>query len=282
LKIVSWGLEILGDLIMIKLAMAGAAGRMGKMILGLAAEDSEISIAGALEQKDCPLMGQDIGVLIGKAPIGINLESDAIAAFKNADVMIDFSHFSALSANLEAAVKTKTASVIGTTGITPALFLEIEKASQKTGIVQSPNMSVGVNLLFKLAALAGAALDENYDLEIMEIHHRMKKDAPSGTALKLLEILAEARGRDVKKDVVYGREGETGAREKGKIGVSALRGGDVIGEHTISFLGDGERVELVHKASSREAFARGAILAAKFLAKKKQGLYHMGHVLGMN
>jgi 4-hydroxy-tetrahydrodipicolinate reductase len=142
-------------------------------------------------------------------------------------------------------------------------------------------MSVGVNFLFKIAALAGKVLDESYDLEIAEVHHRMKKDAPSGTALKLLEILLEARGRNMKKDVIYGREGETGAREKGKIGVFALRGGDVVGDHTVSFFGDGERIELTHKASSRKAFARGALLATKFLAKKKPGLYHMQQVLGM-
>jgi 4-hydroxy-tetrahydrodipicolinate reductase len=171
--------------------------------------------------------------------------------------------------------------VIGTTGIPVAMLRQIKIASRKIPIIQSPNMSIGVNLLFRLAGIAGKVLDESYDLEIMEIHHRMKKDAPSGTALKLLEILLEARGRDMKKDVVYGREGETGAREKGKIGVFALRGGDVVGDHTVSFLGDGERIELVHKASSREAFARGAILASKFLAKKKQGLYHMDQVLGM-
>ena len=134
----------------------------------------------------------------------------------------------------------------------------------------------------RLDALAGKVLDESYDLEMVEVHHRMKKDAPSGTAMKLLEILLEARGRDIKKDVIYGRRGETGAREKGKIGVLALRGGDVVGDHTVSFLGDGERIELVHKASSREAFARGALLAAKFLAKKKQGLYHMQEVLGIS
>jgi 4-hydroxy-tetrahydrodipicolinate reductase len=158
---------------------------------------------------------------------------------------------------------------------------KIALASKKIPIVQSPNMSVGVNLLFRLAAFAGKVLDESYDLEIMEIHHRMKKDAPSGTALKLAEILADARGRDPAKDLVYGREGDTGARQQGKIGVFAMRGGDVVGEHTVSFFGDGERVELVHKATSREALARGALLAAKFLAKKKAGLYHMGHVLGM-
>ena len=266
---------------MINLVMAGATGRMGKTLLQLASRDKAFKIVGGLEQRGHAALGQDIGPLIGRGLMGVKVTQDATAALKNADVLIDFSHFSALPGNLKAAVKTHTAYVIGTTGIPAGTLLQIKKASRKIPIVQSPNMSVGVNLLFRLAAIAGKALDESYDLEIMEIHHRMKKDAPSGTALKLLEILLEARGRDIKKDVIYGREGETGAREKGKIGVLALRGGDVVGDHTVSFFGDGERIELVHKASSREAFARGALLAAKFLAKKKQGLYHMQHVLGM-
>ncbi|MFA7254571.1 MAG: 4-hydroxy-tetrahydrodipicolinate reductase [Candidatus Omnitrophota bacterium] len=266
---------------MIRLVMAGASGRMGKTILQLASQDKAFKIVGGLEQRGHESLGQDLGPVIGGDLMGVKVTQDATAALKNADVLIDFSHFSALPENLKAAVKTHTAYVIGTTGIPAATLKQIQIASRKIPIVQSPNMSVGVNLLFRLAALAGKVLDESYDLEIMEVHHRMKKDAPSGTALKLLEILLEARGRDMKKDVVYGRAGETGAREKGKIGVLALRGGDVVGDHTVSFFGDGERIELVHKASSREAFARGALLAAKFLAKKKQGLYHMQHVLGM-
>ena len=266
---------------MIRLVMAGASGRMGKIILQLASQDKAFKIVGGLEERGHAALGQDLGPIIGRDLMGVKVTQDATAALKNADVLIDFSHFSALPENLKAAVKTHTAYVIGTTGIPAAMLRQIKNASRKIPIVQSPNMSVGVNLLFKLAALAGKVLDESYDLEIMEIHHRMKKDAPSGTAMKLLEILLEARGRDIKKDVVYGREGETGAREKGKIGVLALRGGDVVGDHTVSFFGDGERIELVHKASSREAFARGALLAAKFLAKKKQGLYHMQQVLGI-
>ena len=266
---------------MIKLVVAGAAGRMGKIILQLASRDKAFKIVGGLEQRGHAALGQDLGPLIGRDLMGVKVTQDATATLKNADVLIDFSHFSAIPENLDAAVRTRTACVIGITGIPEAILRKIKNASKRIPIVQSPNMSVGVNLLYTLAALAGKALDEDYDLEITEVHHRMKKDAPSGTALKLLEILLAARGRNMKKDVIYGRQGETGAREKGKIGVFALRGGDVIGDHTVSFLGDGEKVELVHKASSREAFARGALLASKFLAKKKQGLYHMQNVLGM-
>lgn len=267
---------------MIKLAVAGAAGRMGKIIFQLAAQDKSFKIVGGLEQRGHPALGTDIGVLIGDDLSGVTIQQDALSTLRNADVLIDFSHFSAFEENLKACVATKTALVVGTTSLTPAMVRKVKNASKKIPIIQSPNMSIGVNLLFKLAAVAGAILDESYDLEITEIHHRMKKDAPSGTALKLLEILAEARNKDVRKDVLYGRQGETGARKQGKIGVFALRGGDVVGEHTVSFLGDGERIELVHKASSREAFAKGALLAAKFLAKKRQGLYYMSNVLGMS
>ena len=266
---------------MIRLVMAGAAGRMGKTILQLASRDKAFKIVGGLEERGHAVLDQDLGLIIGHDLMGVKVTQDATATLKNADILIDFSHFTALPENLKAAVRTHTAYVIGTTGIPEDMLRQIKSASRKIPIVQSPNMSVGVNLLFKLAALAGKVLDESYDLEITEIHHRMKKDAPSGTAMKLLEILLEARGRDMKKDVIYGREGETGAREKGKIGVFALRGGDVVGDHTVSFYGDGERIELVHKASSREAFARGALLAAKFLAKRKPGLYHMRQVLGI-
>ncbi|MBU9888626.1 MAG: 4-hydroxy-tetrahydrodipicolinate reductase [Candidatus Omnitrophica bacterium] len=266
---------------MIKLAVTGVGGRMGRMVLQFAAQDPAFKVVGATEQRGHALLGQDLGAVFGRDPWGVKIQEDPVAAFKTADVMIDFSHFAALPGNLNAALKHRTACVIGTTGIPEVTLQRVRAASRKVPIVQSPNMSVGVNLLFKLAAVAGAVLDEDYDLEIMEIHHRMKKDAPSGTALKLLEVLTRARGRHPLRDVIYGRRGETGPREKGKIGVFALRGGDVVGEHTVSFFGDGERLELVHKASSREAFARGAILAAKFLAKKEQGLYHMQQVLGM-
>ncbi|HXV27881.1 MAG TPA: 4-hydroxy-tetrahydrodipicolinate reductase, partial [bacterium] len=177
--------------------------------------------------------------------------------------------------------KSRTSYVLGTTGLGSPILRSLHKASRKIAIVQSPNMSIGVNLLFKLAEITAKALGENYDVELSEIHHRLKKDAPSGTAMKLVEILAEARKKNPAKDVVYGRKGETGARPRGKIGVFALRGGDVIGDHLLSFLGDGERIELIHRATSRDAFAQGAIRAAKFVAIKRTGLYHMQQVLGI-
>ena len=266
---------------MIRLVVAGAAGRMGKMILTLAAQDKFFQITGGLEQAGSPAAGKDIGEVIGTAKLGAAISTKPVEALKNAQVLIDFTHPSAVAANLEAALKAKAAYVLGTTGLGDAALRSLNEASQSIAIVQSPNMSVGVNLLFRLAEIAGKSLDERYDIEIVEAHHRMKKDSPSGTAMKLLEILAEARGKDAKKTAVYGREGEVGARPKGEIGVLAMRGGDVVGDHTVSFLGDGERIELTHKASSREAFAQGALLAGKFVVRQKHGLYSMMQVLGI-
>lgn len=264
---------------MIRLAMVGAAGRMGRAILTAALKDPELKISGALERAGHPDLGKDLGGILASSDIRVS--SDLAAVLKQSDVLIDFTHPSATATHLKAAEQAKVGLVIGTTGLDGVMLQEIARTAQKISIVQSPNMSVGVNLLFKLCELAGKALDESYDIEIAEIHHRLKKDAPSGTAMKLLEILAQARGRSVSKDVVYGRQGEVGARSRGEIGVSAIRGGDVVGDHTVSFFGDAERIELVHKASSRDAFALGALKAAKFVASRKTGLYTMQHVLGL-
>lgn len=266
---------------MIRLVVAGAAGRMGRTLLTLAARDTAFKIVGGIESPAHPELGRDLGGLIHSEPLGVSLGHDPYPVLEEADVLIDFTHPSATEAHLAAALKTKTAYVLGTTGLSEKILSSLKTASQRIAIVQSPNMSIGVNLLFKLAELTGSTLDESYDIEIVEAHHRMKKDAPSGTALKLLEILAQARKKDIKKDAVYGRQGETGARPRGQIGVLAIRGGDVVGDHTVSFLGEGERIELTHRATSREAFAQGALLAAKFIAKRKSGLYNMAQVLGL-
>jgi 4-hydroxy-tetrahydrodipicolinate reductase len=266
---------------MIRLAVAGAAGRMGRAILGLALKDPAIKITGALEKSDASCLGQDAGLLAGPEPLGTILVKDVSLALEDADVLIDFTHPSALEDHLKHAVRGRVGLVVGTTGLGAAEMRLLKTAAKKIPIVQSPNMSVGVNLLFKLAETAGKALGEGYDIEIAEIHHRMKKDAPSGTALKLLEVVADARGKDPEKNTVFGRRGETGIRPKGQLGVLALRGGDVVGDHTVYFLGDGERIELSHRASSRQAFAQGAVLAAKFVAKSKPALYNMFQVLGI-
>ncbi len=171
--------------------------------------------------------------------------------------------------------------VIGTTGLSDGFIGKLKTASKKIPIVQAPNMSIGVNLLFQLASLVGSSLNENYDVEIVEEHHKHKKDAPSGTALELARVIAKARKIDFDSNVVYGRKGVTGERKKGSIGIHAVRGGDAVGNHQVSFMADGERIELIHKASSREAFASGALVAAKFVAKKKIGFYNMAQVLGL-
>ncbi len=266
---------------MIRLVVAGAAGRMGKAILRLAAEDKSFQIAGGLEHRENPAVGRDLGELIGTPYLRVAVSSDPEAALKKADVLIDFTHPSATRLHLQAALKTKTAYVLGTTGLEDAILKALRQAAKRIAIVQSPNMSIGVNLLFKLAEITAKALDESYDIELAEIHHRLKKDAPSGTAMKLVEILAETRKKNPAKDIIYGRKGETGARPRGKIGVFALRGGDVVGDHMLSFLGDGERIELTHRATSRDAFAQGALRAAKFVANQRHGLYHMPQVLGI-
>lgn len=267
---------------MIKIVVAGAAGRMGRRILTCASQDNEVAITGVLEHPENALIGHDLGDLIGTKAMGIVVSSDLSRVLSGADVMIDFSHHSVTRKHLQAAVEAKTALVVGTTNLDGKIIEELKAASQKIAVVQAPNMSVGMNVLFRLAEISAKALDESYDLEITEAHHRMKKDAPSGTAVKLLGILAAARGRDPKKHTVYGREGEPGARPKGEIGVFALRGGDVVGDHTVSFMGDGERIELIHRATSRDAFAYGAIRAAKFAAKKKSGFFDMRQVLGIS
>lgn len=266
---------------MIKLAVAGAAGRMGVRILTLASQDKNFKIVGALESSKSPAVGKDVGALLGLEDIGVKVSADTDAVFKAADVVIDFTHFSVMDIHLKAALKHKTAYVLGTTALTEKHKKSLKLAAKKIGIVQAPNMSVGVNLLFKLTELATKVLDDSYDAEISETHHRMKKDAPSGTAERLLEIVADVRKKSMKKDVVHGRVGEVGARPRGEIGSHAMRGGDVVGDHTVFYFGDGERVELTHRASSRDAFAQGSLKAAKFIAGKKMGLFDMQQVLGL-
>lgn len=266
---------------MIRLAMAGAAGRMGRTILELALQDKVFKIAGGLEQPKSPELGKDIGSLLAGKPLGVSISGDLKTVLKQTDVLIDFTHATAVNSTLETVVKNQVAYVLGTTNLDKKTLENLRQASKKIPIVQSPNMSVGVNLLFELTRMAAKVLGPRYDAEIAEIHHRHKKDAPSGTAMKLLEILAESYGKNAEKDTVFGRKGDIGARPEGQLGVLALRGGDVIGDHTVYFLGDGERIELSHRASSRSAFAQGALLAAKFVSKQKNGFYTMRDVLGM-
>lgn len=266
---------------MVKIIVAGAAGRMGRAILRLAAADNGIKIAGAFEKADHPLLGRDVGELIGEECLKVPVHPDLRECVDLGDVLIDFTHTAVTLQNTKIAVDAGCRMVIGTTGLSEPALKEIRKASKKVAIVQSPNMSLGVNLLFRLAKLVGGRLDGSYDVEIVEAHHRNKKDAPSGTALELIRQIAEGRKLSLESNVVFGRKGETGARKAGTIGVHAVRGGDVVGEHTVSFMTEGERIELIHRASSRDAFAKGALLAAKFVARKRSGFYNMQQVLGL-
>ncbi len=266
---------------MIKLIVAGACGKMGSQILSLAARDKAFTIAGAFESKGHARVGKSLGEVLGIEGLNVTVMAGIESVIKNGDVLIDFTHRDATPDHVRACQQAGKAMVIGTTGLSDETLKAIKQASQKIAIVQSPNMSAGVNLLFKLTELVAEKLSDEYDIEIVESHHRHKKDAPSGTALELARSAARGRKIDIARQAVYGREGLTGERPKGAIGIHAVRGGDVVGDHTVSFMAEGERIELTHKASSREAFAKGALLAARFVTSKKTGLYTMHDVLGL-
>jgi 4-hydroxy-tetrahydrodipicolinate reductase len=267
---------------MIKIAIVGAAGRMGRLLVKHVIEDPETELSGALEIPQSPLLGSDAGAVAGCAPCGVLITSDADEAVKGADVVIDFTFAVASRVLVPKAVAAGAAVVLGSTGLTAEDHALIDRlAADGARIVQAPNMSIGVNLLFALCSRTARLLGEDYDIEVVEMHHNQKKDAPSGTAERLGQILAEARGLDYNTAVRHGREGIVGARTKGEIGMHALRGGDVVGDHTVIFATGGERVELTHKASSRDTFAAGAVRAAKLLCGAPAGRYHMHDVLGL-
>ncbi|HUW55743.1 MAG TPA: 4-hydroxy-tetrahydrodipicolinate reductase [Planctomycetota bacterium] len=260
-------------------AVNGACGRMGRMIIQLVAHDEELRLGAALEASGDPRLGEDVGTLAGLGqPLGVYLSDDLDS---EVDVMIDFSLPAGTMGRLETCVERKVPMVIGTTGLDDYQTGRIAAAAKIIPVVFAPNMSIGVNLLLKVVGDVARALGEEYDVEIVEMHHRFKKDAPSGTALKLAEAVAVATGRDLKKDAVFGRKGAVGERTSNEIGIHAVRGGDVVGEHTILFTAVGERVELKHVAGSRETFARGGVRAAKFVLTQKPGLYSMLDVLGL-
>ncbi|GAB4432963.1 MAG: 4-hydroxy-tetrahydrodipicolinate reductase [bacterium] len=265
---------------MTKIIVLGACGRMGSTIMRLASEDSGLDIVGAIERPDSPFIGEDSSRFGGKK--GLLISSSLKERADKDTVIIDFTHRDSTIKNVLIAKEKNAPMVIGTTGFDKAQLSEIEKlAKEGFPCVLSPNMSMGVNLLFKLVEEAAKVLKDEYDIEILEIHHRMKKDAPSGTAVKLGQIIAEALGREYEKVAVFERKGITGERTKEEIGMQTLRAGDVVGEHTVIFGGMGERVELIHRAHSRENFARGALRAAKWVVDKPYGLYSMKDVLNL-
>jgi 4-hydroxy-tetrahydrodipicolinate reductase len=265
---------------MVNVVIAGSSGRMGHALLEAAVNDPELKLLAALDRADCPQLGKDAGELFG-APCGVRIRADLGAALQRGSVLVDFTRPEASLAYLEACRKAGAGMVIGTTGFNAAQKEAIAAAAREIPIVFAPNMSVGINLLINLVQAAAKVLAEGYDIEIIEAHHRHKVDAPSGTALRLGEAAAAALGRDLAQCAVYGREGVTGERAPSTIGFATVRGGDVVGDHTVLFAGIGERVELTHKASSRATFALGALRAAKFLAGKKNGLFDMQDVLGL-
>lgn len=267
---------------MIRTVVIGAAGRMGQALVKQVLESDALQLAGAVDVKDCPAVGQDAAQVAGLSACGIPITADLAAALADADAVIDFSAREATCANAATAVKADCAVVIGTTGLDEAERDTLAQLTDRGGrIVFAPNMSVGVNLLFHLCDEVTRILGPDYDIEVVEMHHNRKKDAPSGTAERLGEILAAARGLDYKADARHGRVGHVGARTRNEIGLHALRGGDVVGDHTVIFAAEGERVELTHKASSRDTFAKGAVRAVAFLADATPGLYDMQDVLGI-
>jgi 4-hydroxy-tetrahydrodipicolinate reductase len=266
---------------MIRAIVTGAGGRMGGRIISLIAGDKDIQLTGAVEQKGHELVGKDIGEKIGLGKVGVIVDDNLEACAKNGDVIIDFTHHEASLHNLEAAVEKNLAIVIGSTGFTADEMARVKDLAQKTRCIVSPNMSVGVNVMFKVLEYVAGILGDDYNVEIMEAHHNLKKDAPSGTAMKMAQIIAERLGRDLEHAGIYSRKGMIGSRTKDEIGIQTLRAGDIVGEHMVMFGGMGERLEFIHRAHSRDNFARGAILAAKWIVDKKNGLYDMQDVLGI-
>lgn len=266
---------------MIRTVVVGAAGRMGRRLVANLLASDDLQLAGAVEYEGSPFLGQDAGTAAGCAPAGVAISSDLDAAFAGADAVISFAT-GGTAEIVRAAAAHRCSVVLGTTALSDEVKAELaELAANGARIVASYNMSVGVNLLFKLVREAAEVLGTDYDVEVVEMHHNQKKDAPSGTAVRLAEVVCEARDWDYKNDVRHGREGLVGARTKHEIGMHSLRGGDVVGDHTVIFAVDGERVELSHKASSRDTFAKGALRAVRFLASAKPGLYDMQDVLGL-
>ena len=262
-----------------KIAVAGASGRMGRMLIEAVQNAPDARLAGALDIPDSPALGADATAYLGDQS-GILITSDLREGLKNAKYLIDFTRPEGTLAHLRVCRELGVNMVIGTTGFTEEQKAEIQDAARDIAIVLSPNMAVGVNVVFKLLAQAAKALKEGYDIEIIEAHHRHKVDAPSGTALKMGEVVAEAVGRDLKECAVYGREGVTGERDPSTIGFATIRGGDVVGDHTVLFAGIGERIEITHKSSSRATYAQGSLRAVRFLAHQPHGFFGMDDVLG--
>lgn len=263
-----------------RIAIAGASGRMGQMLIEAVRAADDCELGGALDLTTSPAIGVDATAFLGQAS-GVPITADLGLGLKNAHALIDFTRPEGTLAHLRACRELGVNVVIGTTGFDDAQKAEIAAAARDIAIVMAPNMSVGVNVTLKLLEMAAKALSTGYDIEIIEAHHRHKVDAPSGTALKMGEVIADALGRNLKDCAVYAREGVTGERDPSSIGFATIRGGDIVGDHTVLFAGTGERIEITHKSSSRATYAQGSLRAARFLTHKKTGLFDMFDVLNL-
>ncbi|GAA4407780.1 4-hydroxy-tetrahydrodipicolinate reductase [Quisquiliibacterium transsilvanicum] len=265
---------------MMKIAVAGASGRMGRMLVEAVLEAPDAELSGALDIAGSPALGRDAGEFLGRTT-GVRITDSLDEALAGADALIDFTRPEGTLRHLEACAARGVRMAIGTTGFDEDGKAAIARAAQRIGIVFAPNMSVGVNVTFKLLETAARILAEGYDIEIIEAHHRHKVDAPSGTALRMGEVIADALGRDLKQVAVYGREGVTGERDPSTIGFATVRGGDIVGDHTVLFAGIGERIEITHRSASRVTYAHGSLRACRFLAEREAGLFDMQDVLGL-
>ena len=266
---------------MTRVGILGAGGRMGRHLIEAVLDGDGLSLAAAVDHPEADSIGIDAGTLVGRGALGVAVAGELDAVVGGCDVVIDFTRPEATLVSIGACRRAGCAMVIGTTGFDEAGRRLIQAAAEEIGIVFAPNMSVGVNLSLKLLEIAARALGDSVDVEIIEAHHRHKVDAPSGTALRMGEVVADALGRDLAECAVYGRHGHTGERERATIGFETIRAGDIVGDHTVLFAGDGERLEITHKASSRQTFAVGAVRAAGWLHQRGPGLYDMQDVLGL-
>ena len=265
---------------MMRVAIAGASGRMGRMLIETVLNDAEAQLSGALAREGATAVGRDAGAFLG-VDTGVLVSTDVDAVLAQSDYLIDFTRPEASMHLLDAAVRAKVGVVIGTTGFSADQKQRIETAAHAIPIVFAPNMSVGVNVTLKLLDMAARLMSTGYDIEVLEAHHRHKVDAPSGTALKMGEVIADALGRDLATCAVYAREGVTGERDPSTIGFATIRGGDIVGEHTVMFAGVGERIEISHKSASRLSYAQGSLRAVHFLGGRHSGLFDMQDVLGL-
>ena len=263
-----------------RVGIVGAGGRMGRMLIEAALKDEQVELAAAFDQPGSPMIGRNVGELVG-LPAAVEISDDLQAGLAKVDCLIDFTRPQGTLVHLAACRQAGVAMVIGTTGFEAEGKAAIAEAAKDIPVVFAPNMAVGVNVVFKLLETAARILDHGYDIEIVEAHHRLKIDAPSGTALRMGEVVADALGRDLETCAVYGREGVTGERDPSTIGFATVRGGDIVGDHTVMFCGIGERIEITHKASSRMPYALGSMRAARFTQGRGAGLFDMQDVLGL-